>query len=124
MKELARRFTAYEYYTEHYHPGQRYQLRLMPQPAYRYGNADGGPLDGAFFVIAKGTNLEILLVIELQAPGDTAAAWRYNCSRVTVAGLSVDLDGREVWKRDAIHIESTKASDPYWVYGSPVTRTR
>lgn len=124
MKELARRFTAFEYYTEYYHPGQRYQLRLMPQPVYRYGKSDGGRLDGAFFVIAKGTNPEILLVIELQAPGETAAAWQYNCSRVTVAGLSVMLDGQEVWKRDAIHIESTKTSDPYWIYGTPVTPAR
>lgn len=124
MKELARRFTAFEYYTELYHPGQRYQLRLMTQPVYRYAKPGGGSLDGAFFVIAKGTNPEVLLVIELQAPGSTAASWRYNCSRVTVAGLSLMLDGKEVWKRDARHVQSTKTSDPYWIYETQVTRPR
>lgn len=124
MKELARRFTAFEYYTDLYHPGQRYELRLMPQPVYRYGKPEGSPLDGAFFVIAKGTNPEILLVIELQAPGDTAGGWRYNCSRVSAAGLSLGLDGKEVWKRDAIHVSSTSVSDPYWIHGTAVSSIR
>jgi hypothetical protein len=124
MKELARRFTAFEYYTDLYHPGQRYELRLMPQPVYRYGKPDGGPLDGAFFVIAKDTNPEILLVIELQAPGNTARAWQYNCSRVTVAGLSLALDGQEVWKQEPRHFRSTTVSDPYWIYESPVAPMR
>jgi len=47
-----------------------------------------------------------------------------SCSGVTVAGLSLMLDGKELWKRDAIHVGSTKTSDPYWVYEIQVTRPR
>lgn len=125
VKALSRRFTAFEYYPEWdpHHPGERYELRLVPQAVYRYGESAGGTLEGALFVIAKDTNPELLLVIELAQPGKTAAAWRYNCSPVTIAGLSLKLDGKDVWGRKPILYQSTKTVDPYRIYDRPITRT-
>ena len=40
----------------------RHELRLMPQPLYRYDADDeGGTFDGALFAFAQGTDPEILL---------------------------------------------------------------
>src|SRR5207253_5245438 len=37
------------------------ELRLLPQPVFRYGRPDGAVVDGAMFAYCTGTNPEVLL---------------------------------------------------------------
>jgi hypothetical protein len=62
MKELARRFSAHQYWDPNH---QRSELRLLPQPIHRYEDPGAGLLDGAVFTFVHGTDTEIILLIEL-----------------------------------------------------------
>jgi hypothetical protein len=60
MRALAREYSA----TVIGLADDRQVLRLLPQPVYRYGRPDGPAVDGAMFVYCKGTNPEVLLLVE------------------------------------------------------------
>jgi len=122
MKTLARRFTAEEIYADDspWSPGEHWALRLLTQPIYRYGEANGSTLDGAIFAFCKaGTNPEALLTIELHKPSSGDPVWQYNFSPVTVIGLSAKLSGKQVWEREQIGLKTSTRTDPYWVYWRP-----
>ncbi len=77
-----------------------WELRLLPQPLYRYQSTDPDVLDGALFVFvtSAGTDPEALLVIEARKPpagGDPL--WRYAIGRFTDLNLSVRHKGKEVF---------------------------
>ena len=58
IKEIARRFTAHEFWDPE---NSRFELRLLVQPVHRYRDAAGEIQDGAMFVLAHGTNPEAML---------------------------------------------------------------
>lgn len=96
MKSLARRFDA----RENAGPVEgKIQLRLLTTPLHRYEDSASGLQDGALFALAFGTNPEALLVLEARADGSAPGAWHYGFARVTGCGLTVDLDGKEVWSQ-------------------------
>ena len=57
MKQIARNLDVSETWD-----GQTYQLRLMPQPIISYEDED--VVDGSIFVLAHGTNAELLAIVE------------------------------------------------------------
>lgn len=73
---------------------QRWELRLLPQPLYRYGKANGEVLDGALFAMVTdaGTDPEILVQIEATKEG-----WRYGLMRFTDSSFYVRLADREIF---------------------------
>jgi hypothetical protein len=87
MKQLARRFTA----RQRLGPDD-YTLRMLPQPVDRYQPSDADAADGAAFAFTYGVNPEVLLLIETD--GET---WQFACLRLSVARLTVDLDGEAAW---------------------------
>ncbi|HEV7225717.1 MAG TPA: hypothetical protein VGN42_23625, partial [Pirellulales bacterium] len=93
MKELSHRFAI-----RADDPGRgKEELRLLPQPIHRYADPDQGVIDAAIFGFTSyGTNPNALVMIELCKEAE-ASAWRFACSRATDAGLSVILDGTQVW---------------------------
>jgi len=95
MKDIRRRFTAIE--TEG--TDGRIELRPLNSPLYRYSEPDAGILDGAIFAFANGTNPEVLLVLEAHARKDADPVWQYGLVQMTGAVVSVQLGGKEVWKR-------------------------
>lgn len=105
IKEIARRFRAYEFWsgqgTDDHAAGERYELRLLPQPILRYDDPAAGILDGAIFLFSFGTNPEIALVIEARRDGDGPASWSYTMGRIAAARVLVRLDDKEVadWER-------------------------
>lgn len=105
MKEIARRFRAYEFWsgqgTDEHAQGERYELRLLPQPIHRYSDPASGIVDGAIFLFSYGTNPEIALVVEARRDGKGAPSWSYSLGRIAAARLLVRLDDREVadWER-------------------------
>jgi hypothetical protein len=96
MKELHRRFTAHERGSL----DGRIELRPLSSPLFRYSDADAGILDGAIFAFVNGTNPEALLVLEAHTTQAGASTWHYGLVQMTGEPVVVELDGKEVWKRD------------------------
>jgi hypothetical protein len=114
MKEIARRFTAHEFWDP---DNSRFELRLLVQPVHRYRDERLGILDGAAFVLAHGTNPEAILLVEAHRAQPTQ--WRYSLARLGSAELHAELDGREVWKRERTPGVVGSPTDPYWLFVSP-----
>jgi len=116
LKELARRFTAHEFWDP---DNSRFELRLLVQPVHRYSDSEFGIHDGAVFVLAHGTNPEVLLLIEALGKSLEEARWHYNLARLGSAELHVELDEKEVWKQNRTPGVVGKSTDPYWLFLSP-----
>jgi hypothetical protein len=94
MRALSKQFTAHsiDYQKE------RWELRLLPQPMYRYDKPEGPVVDGAIFayVTSAGTDPEVVLVLEARKNGDSLA-WHYRAIRFSDSDLHVQHDGKEVF---------------------------
>ncbi len=96
MRGLAREFSA----TTRDASDNRYTLRLLSQPLFRYESTDPEVLDGALFafVTSAGTDPEALLVIEARTPrGRAAPVWHRALARFTDLDLSVHYKENEVF---------------------------
>lgn len=94
MKTLAREFTAHSVdYNQ-----ERWQLRLLTQPLYRYEEPQDDVLDGALFafVTSAGTDPEVILALEARKLAD-GPAWFYRAIRFSDSSLYVQHGGKEVW---------------------------
>jgi hypothetical protein len=101
MRALAREFSA----TTRDASDNRYTLRLLPQPLYRYESTDPEVLDGALFafVTSAGTDPEALFVIEARKPeGGATPVWHRALGRFTDRELSVHYKGNEVFSAPLI----------------------
>jgi hypothetical protein len=79
---------------------RRWELRLLPQPLYRYESTDPEVVDGALFgfVTSAGTDPEALLVIEARKRSPTdLPVWQYGIARFTDQQLWVRHKGKEVF---------------------------
>ena len=105
MRALTRDFSA----STKDHTEKRLELRLLPQPLYRYESTNPDVLDGALFAFVAATDPEALLVIEArtQAPAN-GHVWNYAICRLTDLGLVVRHKGKDVF------------TAPLIPYGSPV----
>lgn len=94
LRSIARRFTAHSVTLK----GERWDLRLLPQPAYRYQSEDPELIDGAVFIFASsaGTDPEVILVVEA-AKANAGPEWQYAVARFSDANLYVKYDGEQVW---------------------------
>jgi len=94
MRSLTRDFTSHsiDYQKE------RWELRLLPQPLYRYEKPEGVVIDGALFafVTSAGTDPEVMLVLEARKDGERPA-WHYRAIRFSDSNLYVQHRGKEVW---------------------------
>ena len=93
MRTLARRFSA-----TCVRRGDATELRLMPQPLYRFHDEKQGILDGGLFGLAVGNDAEMLLLLE--ATNDSTAGkanWRFSLARMSSLELTVRLDDDEIW---------------------------
>ncbi len=95
MRRLAQQFTGQSIGNEE---GQRWELRLLPTPLYRYPEARSGVIDGALFALmsSSGTDPEVLLLIEARQE-DGKTRWEYGCGRFGVNSMYVQHKGKEVW---------------------------
>lgn len=105
IKSLARQFDVSETLGD-----ERYQLRLLPTPVYRYRDETQGLLDGAFFLYAHGTNPEALLVIECRQHNDESA-WSYGFVPLAAAAVTAQRKDRTVWSKEPT--PGPKRQDPY-----------
>jgi len=113
MKELAQHVTAHEVWAN----GQRFELRLLLRPVHRYDDPKAGLVDGAIFILARGTDPEIALLIEVVAKDPSPPTWQYGLASTSSAELHVSLDGHEVWQTAP---GDGRPTDPYWLSWQPV----
>lgn len=94
MRNLARDFTAHSIDVRK----ERWELRLLSQPLYRYEKPERDVLDGALFafVTSAGTDPEVVLALEARKEGDKAV-WYYRAVRFSDSNLYVQHKGKEVW---------------------------
>jgi hypothetical protein len=110
MRRLAKRFTG----DFHVGSGKAWEeLRLMPEPLYRY-TADKGAVEGAIFALAQSNDPEVLVVLELaSSKPDTPATWSYGLARMSSWPLRVSLDGKEIWSVKGYWSNPRALEDPY-----------
>jgi hypothetical protein len=96
LRALARDFSAHS--ISPYDEG-RWELRLLPQPLYRYESTDPAVVDGAVFayVTSAGTDPEVLLVVEARLAGEKPE-WQYAVARFSDFNLFVEYKGQQVWQ--------------------------
>ncbi len=122
MRQLAREFHGHSVNEE----GQRWELRLLPAPLYRYSTAETGVMDGALFTLVStaGTDPEVLLVIEAREAGGKTQ-WEYACCRFSDRDLHVRRKDEDVWS--SVRSETnTFLHDPlhlYRIYADKVVTT-
>jgi hypothetical protein len=77
---------------------QRWELRLLRTPLYRYPAAKTGVVDGALFTLLStaGTDPEVLLVIEAKESAGKMR-WEYACGRFSDLELRVFRKDKEVY---------------------------
>jgi hypothetical protein len=112
MKEISRRFEAHEFWDPN---NSRFELRLLVQPVHRYQDEPAKLIDGAVFVLAHGTNPEVLVQIEAHA-ADKPPRWKYSLVRLGSAEFRVLLDGKPVWTEPRTPGIVGQPFDPYWLF--------
>jgi hypothetical protein len=123
LKALAREFTMETGAGEAKRQSAVPELRMLPQPLYRYGIEDegrDGVVDGAAFCfVANGGNPQALLLIEATRTGDSMV-WRYGFTRRTFAQLKAFHNKREVWTADFLPSRRQKSTNTFCKIDLPV----
>ena len=115
MRKLASSFQVTTVANKYYNY-QLTQLRLMPQPLYRYKETPNDLLDGALFVFADGTDPELVLLIEAREK-DQRYQWHYGLARFTNFKIIVRQSDKEIWKVPLLpsFIAKKDPEDPYYL---------
>ena len=94
MRSLSREFTGRSLSDQ----GRSWELRLLPQPLYRYESTDPDVLDGAVFTLVSsaGTDPEIILILEARKT-ESGPRWVYAAARFSDMNLWLNHKGQEVW---------------------------
>ena len=110
MRKLAARFTG-DFLAW---PAKEWEeLRLMPQPLYRY-SPNKGEVEGAIFALSQSNDPEVLLVLELvNQKGDAPPTWKYGLARMSSVKMRVRLDDKEVWSVKPYWSNPRAPEDPY-----------
>jgi hypothetical protein len=94
MRNLARRFSGRRY---NWRETDVLELRLLTAPLYRFQASEQGILDGAIFSFAKGTDPEVLLLLEAVTNAPDDAYWQYSLARMSSQKQVMRLDEKEIW---------------------------
>jgi hypothetical protein len=96
----------------------RWELRMLPRPFYRYESTDPDVLDGAVFafVSSAGTDPEAILVVEARkAPGASKATWQFGAARFTDMSLVMRYKDKNVFSAPLI-LGAFGPEGPYWIF--------
>ena len=75
----------------------KHELRLMSQPLLRYGGKSPDLADGALFAFARGTDPDVILLLEARSAKGQAARWEYALARMHVGALAARYKEKEIW---------------------------
>ncbi len=114
LRALARGFSG----TTRDNDKNRWELRMLPRPFYRYESTDPDVLDGAVFafISSAGTDPEAILVIEARkAPGASKPVWQFAVARFTDMNLVMRYKGQDVFSAPMI-LGPFGPKGPYWIF--------
>jgi len=80
----------------------REELRMLPQPVYRYESESPELLDGAMFFFVQGTDPESLLLLEAVREG-SGYQWQYALARRSSGALMARYQEQTVWRIPTQH---------------------
>lgn len=118
MRRLAGEFSAHLTDTRGGVEGVRRQLRLLPQPVYRYpaGNNSKSPaVDGAMFAFVEGTDPEVFLVIEATRKND-APQWHFGMARMNRDAMRGTFRDKVVWSVPHLKNPIDAPREPYSLF--------
>jgi hypothetical protein len=93
MRNLAREFTGWMQ-----QDGDVTELRLLPQPIFRYESPEQGVQDGAIFAMVwKGTDPDVLLLLESREV-EGKPRWQFALARFNWREMWVKRNEKEVWR--------------------------
>jgi hypothetical protein len=108
MRNLAREFTGWMQ-----QDGDVTELRLLPQPIFRYKSLEQDVQDGAIFAMVwKGTDPDVLLLLESREVGGKPR-WQYSLARFNWREMWVKRNEKEVWRM----MKSGLATDAAYISG-------
>ena len=119
MREMSRAFSAYSLSPS----DERTELRLLPQPLFRYQSSNPSIMDGALFafVCSVGTDPEIFLLLE-SIESESGPKWHYALARFSHLNLYVRYKERDIW--EAVRNEQNplphNADRTYWLFNEPL----
>jgi hypothetical protein len=99
MKQLAKDFSGTKREKE---DPNLIELRLLPQPIYRYAAPKQNILSGGLFTLVHGTDPEIFVLIEARGEKADSASWQYAVTRMTGVEVHLRYQDKEVWSEDAL----------------------
>jgi hypothetical protein len=116
MRQISRKFTA------HMEADGRWELRLLPQPLFRYGDDKSEVVDGALFcyVWTKGTDPEVMLLLECRKI-EGKLTWQFAPVRFSNRQVWLEYDGQEMWRAESHREPAGNATD--LVYTTAYART-
>ncbi|MDZ4685967.1 MAG: hypothetical protein SH850_12940 [Planctomycetaceae bacterium] len=92
MRDLAREFSAATTSLENVEQ----ELRLLPQPLYRFESESAEAIDGALFTFVTGTDPELMLLLEARPTRD-GPAWHFGAGRFTDLALKLRYKEDVLW---------------------------
>ena len=112
MRDLAKGFSA----TKTERDGNQTELRLLPQPAYRYAAASDRIIDGGLFVLVQGTDPEIFILLEARGEVEKSQ-WVFALARMNSVAFAVRYRDKAIWSVDIMPSrEYTSHAEPYTTY--------
>lgn len=119
MRRLAGDFVANLTDTRGNDSGVKRQLRLLPQPVFRYlaPKADSTYLDGALFAFVEGTDPEAFLILEATQVKDDVS-WHFGLVRMNRDALRITFRDKEVWTAPYLEKFEGRAKEPYALFTS------
>jgi hypothetical protein len=104
--------------------GDRTELRLLPQPLYRYQSTGSSVIDGSLFafVCSVGTDPEVFLLLEVLSTAD-GPRWHYAVARFSHHNMFVKYQEQPVWQsiRTPQDTIAHSADRTYWLFHEPFT---
>ena len=115
MRELARDFSAELIDRRDDADGRKVQLRLLPQPIFRFNEAKRPSSDGALFCFVQGTDPEVLLLLQVDRKG-ASPEWEYSFARLNTDELKVRHGSEEVWHVEPLDFTRKGPDDDYVLF--------
>jgi hypothetical protein len=117
MKAIAARFSSTHVgFTENQTP---VELRLLPQPLYRYepDAEDPALVDGALFAFVQGTDPQSLLILEARRHG-AKAGWQFAFARMASGAVVARYQDRDVFSVPKYDFQRRDPRKPYYLLAS------
>jgi hypothetical protein len=112
MREIAKGFSA----TKTERDGNQQELRLLPQPVYRYAAANQKIIDGALFVLVQGTDPEVFVLLEARGEPESAQ-WMLAAARMNSVGFDLRYHDATIWTAEIMPWKDVGShAEPYTTF--------